>query len=110
MKRRDPAEPRRFQVDLPAYLHQYLRRTALEEGTSGAAIIRNLLEQRAAGQNLHDEAARTAYAAGVRAERDRIRSLLEPPQVPPSTGRAGLPVRPPTGPTPGLSTSVDTAP
>lgn len=108
MRRRDPSEPRRFQVDLPADLHQHLRRTAFEAGTSGAAIIRGLLEQWAVGQSPHNEAVRAAYAAGVRAERDRIRRLLESPQVPPSAGQACLPVRPPTGPEPGVSTSVDT--
>lgn len=110
MKRRDPAEPRRFQVDLPADLHQHLRRTAFEEGISGAAIVRGLLEQWAVGQSPHNEAVRAAYAAGVRAERDRIRMVLELPQVPPSAGQAGIPVRPPTAPGPGVSTSVDTVP
>lgn len=103
MKRPDPSVMRRFQTELPPALYQRLRVVAFEQGTSGAAIIRELLEQWAAGHDPNNDALRAAYNAGVRAERDRLRRLLDTP----TGSQQGLPVRPPTPTVTGASTDVD---
>lgn len=103
MKRRDPNSPRRFQTELPPALYQRLRVVAFEQGTSGAAIIRELLEQWAAGHDPNNDALRAAYAAGVRGERDRLRRLLDAP----ATAQPGLPLHPPSASGADTSTDVD---
>lgn len=103
MKRRDPNTPRRFQTELPPALYQRLRVVAFEQGTSGAAIVRELLEQWAAGHDPNNDAFRAAYAAGVRAERNRVRRLLDTT----ATAQPGLPLRPPSDTGADASTDVD---
>ena len=77
MRRLPPTGPVRFQIELPRDLHRRLRTVSIQEGVSAAAIVRDLLKDRAAGQDPTNDALRAAYAAGVRAERNRIRAVID---------------------------------
>lgn len=96
MRRPPPTGPIRFQIELPRDLHRHLRTVSIQEGVSAAAIVRDLLKTWAAGQDPTNDALRAAYAAGVRAERNRIRAAVDSTAIPDTSTRSGLPVRPPS--------------
>lgn len=88
MPRPEPRETVRFTLDLPYSLHRRLRMKAIERGVPASAVTRELLERWTQGNDPHADALREAYAAGVRAERQRVLAAVTGA---PSAATNGLP-------------------
>lgn len=91
MSRPEPRETVRFTLDLPYGLHRRFRMKAIEEGVHASVVCRDLIERWTRGADPNADALREAYAAGVRAERQRVLAAV-------TGAHAAVPTGPPPRP------------